>query len=221
MRWKPPEFDRTNREVIPLRQRRLDLGFIGFFIFNFVFVSMMIDLECVLIKDTSNFDYPIWPPEPFVRLIHWYGRNYDPLLMARPPFWMVTMFFDVYVFGPFYLLATYAFIRGRDWIRIPAIIWATMMFTIVCIILNEEAFGQYRTDHLPLVIALNLSWLIMPILVVWRVGGTAHPFTVSSTSGDTERLGSDRLSSDRPGREHLDADDAASEPAGSSPVAQT
>ena len=53
-----------------------------------------------------------------------------------------------------------------------------MMFTIVCIILNEEAFGKYRTDHLPLVIGANLSWLIFPILVVWRVGGSAHPFTV-------------------------------------------
>lgn len=179
MSWKPPEFDRSGRESVPLRHRRFDLVFIGFFIFNFVFVSMMIDLECVLIKDTSNFSYPFWPPKPMVRLIHWYGRNYDPLLMARPPFWMVTMFFDVYVFAPFYLLGAYAFIRGRDWIRLPAIVWATMMFTIVCIILNEEAFGAHRTDHLPLVIGANLSWLIFPILVVWRVGGSAHPFTKS------------------------------------------
>jgi hypothetical protein len=185
MTWKPPEFDRTGREVVPLRKRKFDIALLGFFMFNFIFVSNMIDLECILIKDTSNFEYPIWPPEPFVRLIHWYGRNYDPLLMARPPFWMVTMFFDVYVFGPFYALAIYAFIRGRDWIRLPAIVWATMMFTIVCIILNEEAFGTYRTDHLPQVIGANLSWLIFPILVVWRVGGSAHPFTVLVGAAET------------------------------------
>ena len=93
------------------------------------------------------------------------------------------------LFGPFYLLATYAFIRGRDWIRLPAIIWATMMFTIVCIILNEEAFGLHRTDHLPQVIGANLSWLVFPILVVWRVGGSARVAIMGAlrTVGETHR----------------------------------
>ncbi|MSX78943.1 MAG: hypothetical protein F2737_01825, partial [Actinobacteria bacterium] len=54
MTWKPPELDRTGRESVPLRRRRLDMALIGFFTFNFVFVSNMIDLECILIKDTSN-----------------------------------------------------------------------------------------------------------------------------------------------------------------------
>lgn len=166
--------------MVPLRQRKVDWVFVGFFVFNFVFVSYMIDLECVLIRDTNSFDYPVWPPEPFVRLVHWYGRNYDPLLMARPPFWMMTMYIDVFVFGPFYAVALYAFIRGRDWIRVPAIIWAAMMITNVCIILNEEIFGEYRTDHLPLVVLLNLSWLILPVLTLWRMISTAHPFTLDA-----------------------------------------
>lgn len=172
--------------MVPLRQRKVDWVFVGFFVFNFVFVSYMIDLECVLIRDTTNFDYPVWPPEPFVRLVHWYGRNYDPLLMARPPFWMMTMYIDVFVFGPFYAVALYAFIRGRDWIRIPAIIWAAMMITNVCIILNEEIHGEYRTDHLPLVVLLNLSWLILPVLTLWRMVSTAHPFTLAADDAGVE-----------------------------------
>lgn len=27
---------------------------------------------------------PLWPPEPMVRLLHWFGENYDPLVLARP-----------------------------------------------------------------------------------------------------------------------------------------
>ena len=37
--------------------------------------------------------------------------------MARPPFWRMTIWIDVIFFGPFYLFAIYAFIRGRNWIR--------------------------------------------------------------------------------------------------------
>ena len=66
-----------------------------------------------------------------------------------------------------------------------AIVWATMMFTIVCIILNEEIFGTYRTPHLPQVVGANLSWLLFPILIVWRVGGSAHPFTVPVAAAES------------------------------------
>jgi len=42
---------------------------------------------------------------------------------------------DVVLFGPFYLFAIYAFVRGRDWIRVPALVWSGMMFLDVATIL--------------------------------------------------------------------------------------
>ena len=132
-----------DRQPIPLAERKLDWLFLGFFIFNLVFITYFVDVEQVLIPDTSNFTYPIWPPKAAVDLFHWYGRTYDPLLVARPPFWRATIWLDVLLFGPFYVAAIYAFWKGRDWIRLPTIIYSTMLFTNVVIILFEERLGVH------------------------------------------------------------------------------
>jgi hypothetical protein len=182
--WKPPEFDRSGRESVPLRQRRLDLVFIGFFVVNLTFITYVVDLENLVIADPEHFHYPIWPPPPLVDLVHWYGRHFDPLLMARPAFWRMTIWIDVLFFGPFYAFAIYAFVRGRDWIRLPAMMWAGTMVANVSIIMLEEWHGEFATDHLALVAALNLPWFLFPFVVVARVFGSAHPFTVPVAAPD-------------------------------------
>lgn len=108
------------RTSIPLRRRPVDLVFLAFFVINATFITYIVDIEQLVIVDPSTFDYPLWPPPPLVDLVHWYGENYDPLLIARPPFWRMTIWIDVIFFGPFYFFALYAFIRGRDWIRVPS-----------------------------------------------------------------------------------------------------
>ena len=82
-------------------------------------------------------------------------------------------------------MAINAFLRGREWIRIPAIFYSGMMFADVFIILGEEIAGPHASPHLPVVLALNLPWLLMPILLtirLWR----EHPFT--SLAGESENL---------------------------------
>jgi hypothetical protein len=176
---------------VPLRQRKVDLIFLVFFVVNLTFVTYIIDLEALVIPDTSDFEYPIWPPRPMVDLIHWYGETYDPLLMARPPFWQMTMWIDVIFFGPFYAFAIYAFIRGRDWIRVPALVWSGTMLANVLIILMDEKYGVTPARNFAFVVAVNLPWLLMPFAMVWRmwrdhpfggrVGSTAEPAVQSAT----------------------------------------
>ena len=55
---------------MPLRQRRYDLIFLGFFALNATLITYIIDLEQLVIADPSNFSYPIWPPAPLVDLVH-------------------------------------------------------------------------------------------------------------------------------------------------------
>lgn len=160
---------------MPLRRRPLDIAFVAFFAFNVVFVTYIIDLEALVIKDTSSFEYPLWPPPVFVDVIHWYGSNYDPLLMARPPFWQMTMWIDVLLFGPFYLAAIYAFVRGRNWIRVPALVWAGMMLSNVLIILLEERFGAHPPPSFGTVVLLNLGWLLVPLAIIWRMRKEPFP----------------------------------------------
>lgn len=153
----------------PLRRRPVDWLFVAFFALNLGFITYLVDLEQLVVKNPDNFDYPVWPPGPLIDLVHWYGNNFDPLLMARPPFWQMTIWIDVLVFGPFYLAALVAFIRGRAWIRPFAYIWAGMMTSNVLIILMEERYGEFATDHWWPVLGANLTWLLMPLLVVLRL----------------------------------------------------
>jgi hypothetical protein len=165
------------RQPIPLAERRLDLAFIGFFLVNLLFISYIVDLEQVLIADVARFTYPLWPPARLVDLVHWYGRTFDPLMIARPPFWKATAWLDVLFFGPYYAAAIYAFWKGRDWIRVPTIIYATMLFTNVVLIMSEEAWGVNATPRLAIVAALNFPWFLVPVALIARMWRSEHPFT--------------------------------------------
>ncbi len=89
--------------------------------------------------------------------------------MARPPFWQMTIWIDVLLFGPFYAAAIYAFIRGRAWIRVPALVWSGMMLSNVLIILMDERFGLTPAPHFGLVLLLNLPWLAFPVAMILRL----------------------------------------------------
>lgn len=176
-------------ETIPISQRRIDILLIAFFLMNLLFVSYFIDTEQLVIANPAHFTYPIWPPRPVIDAVHWWGNTFDPLLMARPVFFKVTIWLDNLLYGPFYLFATYAFIKGKEWIRLPAIIYAVSMISGVIMILSEEAFGIYHTSHLAVVVAANASWIIFPLLLLFRLGLNEHPFTRSVANVQTSNAG--------------------------------
>jgi hypothetical protein len=161
----------------PLRQRKFDWILLAFFAINLLLITYIIDIEQLIIADPHHFQYPIWPPAPMVDAVHWYGNNFDPLLMARPPFWRMTIWLDVTLFGPFYAFAIYALIKGREWIRVPALVWSGIMFANVSIILFEEIYGATPAKNLAFVLGANAPWLLLPFLVVWRMRRD-HPFSV-------------------------------------------
>jgi hypothetical protein len=165
------------RLSIPLSRRPLDVALVVFFAINLCFTTYVVSLEQLVIADPSNFTAPPWPPAPLLSLVHWWERSFDPLLVARPAWYRATIWLDVLVFGPFYAAAIYAFTRGREWIRIPSVIWASMLFTNVFIILFDELKGIHATPTPAVVVAANAPWLIVPVLVTWRVVRSPHPFT--------------------------------------------
>jgi EXPERA (EXPanded EBP superfamily) len=160
---------------MPLRRRPFDLVFIAFLALNALFITYIVDLEQLVIADPSNFSYPSWPPPALIDLIHWWGNTYDPLLMARPPFWRMTIWIDVILFGPFYFAALYAFIKGRNWIRVPALVWSGLMLANVLILLMEERYGQWAAPNFGMVLLANLSWLLFPLLMIWRMRREPFP----------------------------------------------
>jgi hypothetical protein len=119
-----------------------------------------------------------------VDMVHWWGRTYDPVLLARPVWWKVLIWIDALVFGPFYAVAIYAYARGKDWIRLPSILYGAIMLTDVTVILGEELYGPYRTPHPDMVLFANASWLLFPLLIICRMWYHEHPFTRESRAPD-------------------------------------
>ena len=149
---------------------------LGFFAMNLLLVTYVISLEQIIVDSPSAFAPPIWPPRAALAVIHWWEQTYDPLLWARPAWYRATIWLDVLAFGPFYAMALYAYGRGRDWIRIPSVIWASVMFANVFIILFDELRGIHASPHPGVVVMANVAWLLTPFVVGWRVRGQ-HPFT--------------------------------------------
>ncbi len=76
----PPRFEEEIMErPIPLRERPIDIALVGFFLLNFFFITYIVDIEQITLPSTApGWEYPLWPPKPFVDLIHWYGNGFDP-----------------------------------------------------------------------------------------------------------------------------------------------
>jgi hypothetical protein len=72
--------------------------------------------------------------------------------------------------------------KGKEWIRIPSIIYSSMLFTVVLVILGEEIGGTHATPHLPIVLLANLPWLLFPVYIVYRMWRYPTPFTEASTA---------------------------------------
>jgi hypothetical protein len=166
------------RRVVPLRSRKADWILLAFFAVNLFFITYFIDIEQLTIANPLHFSYPAWPPHAIVNMVHSYGQKYDPLLMARPAFWRMTIWIDVIWNGPFYVAAIYAICRGREWIRVPALVWSGSMSAVVLIILAEEYNGIHASPHFPIVLLLNIPWLALPLGTIIRMA-REHPFTRS------------------------------------------
>ncbi|HUX20606.1 MAG TPA: emopamil-binding family protein [Spirochaetia bacterium] len=161
-----------------LRRRPIDIAILAYLLFNLVFITYFFDIEQIVIPDVSHFTYPVWPPPFLVNLSHWWGRTFDPLLLARPVWWRATIWIDVLVFGPFYLVAIYAFVKRKNWIRVPSIIYSSVMITNVTIILSEELWGPQATPTFGAVLGANASWFIFPVLIIVRMWSDKGPFPV-------------------------------------------
>ena len=164
--------------VIPLSRRKGDIVILAFFWLNILVITYIVDVEQIVLPDISGeWEYPLWPLPFMVDIIHWYGNNFDPVLIARPAWWRMTIWIDSLFFGPFYIFGIYAFTKGKNWIRIPSIIWASVLITNVTIILGEEFMGSHPTPTPLFVLALNAPWVLVPAYTIKRMWNTETPFT--------------------------------------------
>ena len=85
----------------PLLSRPLDMALLIFFLVNLLVITYQVDLEQLVIAHPNHFAYSLWPPHLSINATHWWGRTFDPTLLARPFWWAVTIWVDALCYGPF------------------------------------------------------------------------------------------------------------------------
>jgi hypothetical protein len=123
-------------DVLPLRERKGDWIFIVFFSF-FVFSSFASDLVNGVMSPSPQSDY-FWARAVY----NLYAVNNDPLLIANPSWMRAMCFLSAFVFGPFYVLLVYSFIKGKNWVRPFALVYAGMIIESMIVILFAEFAGD-------------------------------------------------------------------------------
>jgi hypothetical protein len=151
---------------LPLRERRLDL-FFAFVFLLFAVTSGISDaiptLGIEMTPDSAN---------PLARANYWYAVDTDPLFM-HPPVWMrLVTGLSAFVYGPFYLVLAYALVKGKNWIQLPAVIYATTISSITgVLVFGVEFFGEpeWRCTNLAKFLPLNLPYVLIPLLLLVRM----------------------------------------------------
>lgn len=151
---------------LPLSKRPIDLFFSVVFL-TFAITCGISDaiptLGITMSADSANF---------LARANYWYAVDADPLFM-HPPVWMrFVTGLSAFVYGPFYLLLVYSLIKGKNWIQLPSVIYATMISSITGIVVfGVEFFGEvpFRTPNPAKFLVFNLPYVLIPILLLIRM----------------------------------------------------
>jgi hypothetical protein len=160
------------------RRHPLDWVFIVIFPI-FAFTSLVLEQWIVWGVDLRT------ATDPLGRAWGWYARTLDPLLLDRLLSIRVMFGIDAFVFGSFYLLLSYAFLRRRNWIRMPALLFSSAMFYSVLVYDLMEAFSDHATQtNLPMVLLIGAPYTIAPILLAYRMW-KPYPFGLEQSTRDT------------------------------------
>ena len=56
-----------------------------------------------------------------------------------------------FLYTPFYLAGMYAIWKGKDWIRVPVLMYSAMLLYSLMAIIGENVYGEahHRTPNLP------------------------------------------------------------------------
>jgi hypothetical protein len=143
-----------------LRARPFDCALVACFAL-FAFTSLVMEPYFVF-GDLAH------PHDLLSRGWRWYAQ-FDPAFLDRPLWLRIVCAIDMFVFGPFYLISIYAFWRARNWIRIPFLVMAGVIFYSTVVYFLWEIVGESGRANIPVVIAVNIPYSIIPILAGYRL----------------------------------------------------
>jgi hypothetical protein len=150
------------------RRSRIDLP-LAATLMAFAATSLLFDRAAAM--DTVGPD----TADPFGRALWLYGTKFDPLVAENPLFLRVMSGISAFVFGPLYFALAWGLAKGRNWIRVPAIVWGTAMLYSMVVHVVVELVCETPPPNLPVFFAVYAGYIAAPILLLWRVA-PADPF---------------------------------------------
>ncbi|KAJ4457922.1 putative integral membrane protein [Paratrimastix pyriformis] len=163
----------------PISKRALDFFFIVGFSMFFVIAWLIDYINAIapvggFTPDTAAL--LSWPPKWMVKGYFWWCESCDPLLLANPMWFKFLSALSPFVFSPFYLVAIYAIYTGKNWIRMPIVVYASMLFLDLLTIFVDEFYGPTPSPN-PLLFAMGYGpYLLFPLALLARFWNEA-PFS--------------------------------------------
>jgi hypothetical protein len=153
--------------VTPLRKRPLDAFLVCCFCM-FAVSSLIYEQFIVFGMDLST------TTDPFGRSWYWYALSFDPVFLDTPLWLRIMCAIDGYVFGPCYLLFIFAFVKERNWVRIPALLYGSAIVYSTVVYFGWEFLDHANRAQANLfaVFVVNIPYTVVPLLLMWRV---RHP----------------------------------------------
>lgn len=150
--------------MIPLRQRPFDCFLLCWFC-AFAVSSLVYEQFIVFGVDLAS------TTDIFGRSWYWYARSFDPIFLDTPIWLRIMCGIDAYVFGPFYLILVYALVRGRNWIRVPALLYGAAIVYSTAVYFGYEFLDHANRAQANLwaVFLVNIPYTVVPLLLMWRV----------------------------------------------------
>lgn len=118
-------------------------------------------------------------PKPLRDLVQWHISHHGDFLVRDNPLWFASLIWcELLIQLPFFFVAAYAFVRGKNWIRAPAIMYGAHAATTLVPILAELAFsdegrGNPRRAEL---LAIYGCYLAVPLAISVSMAAARIPF---------------------------------------------
>jgi hypothetical protein len=171
-----------SERILPLSARPRDIFFVACFSF-FAFSSFF--------SDAWHGSNAIDATTFWGRANLWYiNAAGDEFMRADNAFSRINTAISGFVYGPFYLCLVYSFVKGKNWIRLPALLYVgAMLHGYFEFMWWEHTLGQVPSNQL-VFWAFNGPYGVVPILLAMRMW-KAEPFKARAGSPH-ERQQSDR-----------------------------
>lgn len=131
--------------------------------------TLFFDSQAVLPREW----YPKWALATNAKYLSDFG---DPLMSGMPPWFKVLVWMEVVLQLPFFFVGLYAFVLRRNWIRTPALLYGINVASTMVPILGELALSPRQDFNRPVLLAIYMPFLLVPLGIAVRMLLAPQPF---------------------------------------------